>query len=317
MKSIFNLFCLFYIQQSFAIPTMTQRLNRFTVDKVQDLSLEHQLTAHFDFTRILGLRKVNHFFEMTLHLNILDQDDIIKWRAKDHELEALAHDLRDIHRVKRILQAKGEKIHNLSRQYVNISANIMTPNTIMLDRLDGIIRQFDRQLKDIVKLAFVHSYFIRKQGLSQDLNYRRDRSTWTKVISYQLILNHLKSSLAILQEHLLATTESPIPIWESEPIFLDTQELSFSDMQFEHITQQQLYAPAPHPHRTLRLPDSAYQTNSNECVICQGHEIAELPCGHRFHTDCLNSLLEHQNTCPLCREIIPSTSQDDALTSRL
>lgn len=59
----------------------------------------------------------------------------------------------------------------------------------------------------------------------------------------------------------------------------------------------------------FKLNDTNFQVKYDEdqCGICraewvQGENIADmLPCLHRFHRDCIQGWLEHQNPCPLCR----------------
>lgn len=49
-------------------------------------------------------------------------------------------------------------------------------------------------------------------------------------------------------------------------------------------------------------PDQAYQ-----CPIClDGGEgkWVQPPCGHQFHSSCMNTWLRHHTTCPLCRQTI-------------
>jgi hypothetical protein len=51
---------------------------------------------------------------------------------------------------------------------------------------------------------------------------------------------------------------------------------------------------------------------TNECAICLSEvqlndPITSLPCGHRFHTECVQRSLRAGNAnCPLCRSIIPN-----------
>jgi len=51
---------------------------------------------------------------------------------------------------------------------------------------------------------------------------------------------------------------------------------------------------------------------TNECAIClaevlPNEAVTSLPCGHRFHTECImRSLRAGIATCPLCRTIIPN-----------
>ncbi|KAF3773437.1 E3 ubiquitin-protein ligase [Nymphaea thermarum] len=46
------------------------------------------------------------------------------------------------------------------------------------------------------------------------------------------------------------------------------------------------------------------------CPVCleefgANGEVSEMPCGHRYHVDCIMKWLEKHNTCPLCRFLMP------------
>ncbi|EPS62723.1 hypothetical protein M569_12067, partial [Genlisea aurea] len=47
-----------------------------------------------------------------------------------------------------------------------------------------------------------------------------------------------------------------------------------------------------------------------ECSIClsedEGSEAKEMPCGHRFHSDCIDKWLGIHGSCPVCRFIMPA-----------
>jgi hypothetical protein len=47
-----------------------------------------------------------------------------------------------------------------------------------------------------------------------------------------------------------------------------------------------------------------------ECSICQeimmeGNTVLKLSCRHAYHTQCVETWLERQNTCPMCRNEMP------------
>ncbi|TMW57625.1 hypothetical protein Poli38472_003550 [Pythium oligandrum] len=54
--------------------------------------------------------------------------------------------------------------------------------------------------------------------------------------------------------------------------------------------------------RVSHTPDQHTQ-----CVICMNDasEVIELPCGHQFHQDCIESWLKMRSTCPTCRHQLP------------
>ncbi|KAI8070914.1 hypothetical protein BC940DRAFT_175426 [Gongronella butleri] len=58
--------------------------------------------------------------------------------------------------------------------------------------------------------------------------------------------------------------------------------------------------------RTLNACDQLVET-SIDCIICQetyvaGKTIAKMPCGHEYHDDCIRHWLNHNDTCPVCRQ---------------
>jgi hypothetical protein len=57
------------------------------------------------------------------------------------------------------------------------------------------------------------------------------------------------------------------------------------------------------------LPDQ----NCSICLVefCNGDLVRCIPCGHIFHSSCLNCWLQSETTCPLCREICQPIIQDN------
>lgn len=52
-----------------------------------------------------------------------------------------------------------------------------------------------------------------------------------------------------------------------------------------------------------------FKSTDNKCVVCQydfteGDNITELSCGHVFHSDCVDTWLTKNKTCPLCQKEI-------------
>ncbi len=56
-----------------------------------------------------------------------------------------------------------------------------------------------------------------------------------------------------------------------------------------------------------RYPDATPEdlaTTDNLCIICREEMVTgckKLPCSHIFHTSCLRSWFQRQQTCPTCR----------------
>ena len=51
-------------------------------------------------------------------------------------------------------------------------------------------------------------------------------------------------------------------------------------------------------------PDSGGASKDDECVICLGgiENVKKLNCGHVFCTDCVETALNYDNRCPVCKE---------------
>lgn len=50
---------------------------------------------------------------------------------------------------------------------------------------------------------------------------------------------------------------------------------------------------------------------TGECIVCRddfavGSTIVKLPCRHLYHADCLKMWVDRHNTCPMCRQEMPS-----------
>ena len=62
----------------------------------------------------------------------------------------------------------------------------------------------------------------------------------------------------------------------------------------------------PVPNPCGELQDSHTSDKESECVFClesfsiEG-AVKRLQCGHIFHPECLNTWLQDNNTCPICR----------------
>ena len=52
-----------------------------------------------------------------------------------------------------------------------------------------------------------------------------------------------------------------------------------------------------------------FSDEDNKCVVCQyefknGEEVTQLPCGHLFHSDCVDTWLSKNKVCPMCHKEI-------------
>lgn len=61
------------------------------------------------------------------------------------------------------------------------------------------------------------------------------------------------------------------------------------------------------------------QAGDNVCIICREDMLAnckKLPCNHIFHTSCLRSWFQRQQTCPTCRMDVLRMTRAEAATPR-
>jgi hypothetical protein len=80
---------------------------------------------------------------------------------------------------------------------------------------------------------------------------------------------------------------------------------NLSDEEQEALVNEPVAGPLPHERLDARDPAAA--ANADEvCAICfdafhVGETVAQLPCGHRYHANCVGAWLKNATTCPGCR----------------
>lgn len=84
----------------------------------------------------------------------------------------------------------------------------------------------------------------------------------------------------------------------------------------EQLTQNGMAGPAPAPTVAVdAMPkiriNSQHLVNNSHCPVCKerfnvGCEAREMPCSHIYHSDCILPWLALHNSCPVCRQGLPS-----------
>lgn len=94
------------------------------------------------------------------------------------------------------------------------------------------------------------------------------------------------------------------------------------DQLIEQLSQNDRCGPPPAPRAavdampTIKI-DSQHLTHSSHCPVCKerfevGGEAREMPCKHIYHSDCILPWLAQHNTCPICRQGLPTEVPDSA-----
>ncbi|KAJ6638706.1 E3 ubiquitin-protein ligase [Pseudolycoriella hygida] len=83
----------------------------------------------------------------------------------------------------------------------------------------------------------------------------------------------------------------------------------------ENFDQDRLAPPASKEF-VKNLEERSFTKNDEKCTIClkpntDDEEIFKiLPCKHAFHSTCILPWLERTNSCPLCRQEMPTDDED-------
>lgn len=88
----------------------------------------------------------------------------------------------------------------------------------------------------------------------------------------------------------------------------------------EQLSQNDRCGPPPAPSAAVEaMPtikiNSRHLVNNSHCPVCKdrfevGGEAREMPCKHIYHSDCILPWLAQHNSCPVCRDGLPSGVPD-------
>ncbi|KAF2610350.1 hypothetical protein F2Q70_00008699 [Brassica cretica] len=73
---------------------------------------------------------------------------------------------------------------------------------------------------------------------------------------------------------------------------------------------------------TIKIAQRHLRSSDSNCAVCKdefelGAEAKQMPCNHIYHSDCIVPWLVQHNSCPVCRQELPSaTSSQNRTTTR-
>ena len=140
-----------------------------------------------------------------------------------------------------------------------------------------------------------------------------------------LSLSQQVSSHSVQEEQVEESSQQEILSETSLPIL--NSEQPYSSVAFTlYLTQEQFFQlitgnlslqgqpPASEEALKSQLQYTKAHDPNSSCGICLEEfgelEIAQMPCGHSYHKDCLTTWLKNSNTCPHCRFEVLTDNED-------
>jgi hypothetical protein len=89
-------------------------------------------------------------------------------------------------------------------------------------------------------------------------------------------------------------------------LFKRINELQQTKKNIDSFTKKRKHKISQHVFRRIKSEQEKNKKETNNCSICfdtmsNNGPLRTTPCGHKFHSECLNTWLRTKNTCPLCR----------------
>lgn len=108
----------------------------------------------------------------------------------------------------------------------------------------------------------------------------------------------------------------------TEPSNMENNILGSLQQLIQQLAQNGMSGPAPAPGAAVdAMPkikiNSRHLVNNSHCPVCKeqfnvGGEAREMPCSHIYHSDCILPWLALHNSCPVCRQGLPSDVPESA-----
>lgn len=117
----------------------------------------------------------------------------------------------------------------------------------------------------------------------------------------------------------LADGQQPDHLLHMARLLLDSGLAAEWDLEFDRVFGGERKVPPTSKEVINNLPTSLISPQEaaleKKCPVCLGpfdeeDEVKDLPCSHRFHTNCILPWLQRVNSCPLCRHELPTDDPD-------
>ncbi|XP_010465177.1 PREDICTED: E3 ubiquitin-protein ligase CIP8-like [Camelina sativa] len=181
---------------------------------------------------------------------------------------------------------------------------------------DGEEVDINRQLEAIRRIRSRHSAAITNllQGIRAGLLVESETNPDNSELV--LLINSFNQTISVHQDSIDTTTS--VPSGSLGDYFIGPGFEALLQRLAENDLNNRYGTPPATKEAVEALGIVKIEDGLLQCTVCLddfeiGMEVKEMPCKHKFHSDCLLPWLELHSSCPVCRYLLP-TGDDDGET---